>query len=471
MFPKLDIDVLADNANRQAVEIIDHGDCAPLQSGKEHWHPATWRQFPASQQPKYADENSLQHYEQLLRLSPPLVLATEVRHFRQQLEHVFEGKSFFLQGGDCAESFDNCQAIKIRDMALTITQMAGLIHSATGLPVLNVGRIAGQYGKPRSQQDEVCDNVSLPSFRGLCINGPEFSIQERLPDPNRMLLAYHYSASTINLLRAMTKQILPEYPKQSSNELNLGEVNSHEQILHEHLRISYDKYVREYYASRQLFTSHEALLLNYEETMTRRDTIDGLWYNCSANMLWLGERTGAPHEAHVEYLRGIENPVGIKCGPSMNPERLLLLLTAINPGKKPGKVILIARMGCDYINKGLPPLLRAVKMSDYPVVWVVDPMHGNTRTTSLGYKTRDFSCIEKETLLFIMILKKEEMHPGGIHIEMTGEEVTECTGGLQRIGEDDLPSNYLTLCDPRLNRTQSLELAFLVGTALSKKGD
>ncbi|CNC09723.1 3-deoxy-7-phosphoheptulonate synthase [Yersinia similis] len=474
MLLKRDIDVLAGTSEEYRRVPIQVEGIPPPQSISQGWHPTSWRDFPASQLPEYPDERSLQYYEQLLRLSPPLVLATEIRQFRQQMALVAEGKAFLLQGGDCAESFDGCQTTNIRDHSLTMAQMAGLIHDATALPVLKVGRIAGQFAKPRSQQEETRDEVTLPSFRGEIVNGADFSRQGRTPDPQRMLRAYHHAAATMNLLRAMNQPTFPDYPEKLFSPAPTGvvEIGSTEHdfhLLQQKLYSSYHLHVREDYAHRPLFTSHEALLLHYEEAMTRKDTQDGAWYNCSAHMLWLGERTGDPNGAHIEYLRGIANPVGIKCGPNMTTERLLALLATLDPHKQPGKIVLITRMGVDKVNEKLPPLLRAVKASGHPIIWAVDPMHGNTRSTRFGYKTRSFVHIVEETQRFLMLLQDEGIQSGGLHIEMTGEEVTECTGGLQHIDDGDLAYRYLTLCDPRLNRTQSLELAFLLGAAWHAK--
>lgn len=465
MLLKRDIDVLTGLSDEHRTVSIRIGGISDSPSEPQAWSPSSWRDFPASQLPDYPDDCSLQYYEQRLRLSPPLVLATEIRRFSQQMALVAEGKAFLLQGGDCAESFDGCQSTTIRDHSLTMAQMAGLIHDATGLPVVKIGRIAGQFAKPRSQPEETRNGVTLPSFRGEIVNGLDFSLQGRTPDPQRMLRAYHHSAATMNLLRAMNAPTFPDYPEKLSSPVQPGATEHYFHLLRQKLHASYHLHVREDYAQRPHFTSHEALLLHYEEAMTRKDTVDGAWYNCSAHMLWLGDRTSDPKGAHVEYLRGIANPVGIKCGPTMTSARLLALLAAIDPDRKPGKIVLIARMGVAKIDEKLPPLLRTVKASGHPVIWAIDPMHGNTRSTDFGHKTRSFAHIVEETQRFIRLLQEQKIPGVGLHIEMTGDEVTECTGGLQHIDDGDLPYRYLTLCDPRLNRMQSLELSFLLGVA------
>ncbi|TNV21666.1 3-deoxy-7-phosphoheptulonate synthase [Buttiauxella sp. B2] len=466
MLLKRDIDVLTGDSYRSfPVSFLTEMNPFSLSVSRQ-WHPASWRDFPISQLPVYPDERILQDYERQLRSSPPLLLATEIRQFRHQMVQVAEGKAFLLQGGDCAESFDGCQATTIRDHCLTMAQMAGLIHESTGLPVVKLGRIAGQFAKPRSQQEETRDGVTLPSYRGDIINGQDFSLQDRIPDPQRMLRAYYHAAVTVNLLRAMNTSVFPDFTEPNFSPDRRGDSDNYYHLMREQLHGSYHRHVRDDYAGRPLFISHEALLLHYEEAMTRKDAVDGTWYNCSAHMLWLGERTGDPDGAHVEYLRGIGNPVGIKCGPNMTTERLLALLTIIDPDKQLGKIVLIARMGNDKIDEKLPPLLHAARMSGHPVIWAIDPMHGNTRNTFSGHKTRSFTSIVEEAQRFIRLLREEGMHPGCLHLEMTGGDVTECTGGLQHIDDRDLSYRYLSSCDPRLNRAQSLELAFLLGKAL-----
>lgn len=453
------IDVLTGEFRRG--QEVSCGTLPPL-TQHDGWSPSSWRSFPAKQLPAYPDECALQYYEQLLQNSPPLVLAAEIRQCRQQLAQIAEGRAFLLQGGDCAESFADCQTTSVRDHVLIMEQMAALINQDSGLPVLKIGRIAGQFAKPRSQQEERVDDVTLPSFRGDIINGREFTHYARTPAPQRMMRAYHHSASTLNLMRALEKSVFTFCTAEQQEYAHLGMTEQYYRTVQRQLRDCYPR-MSDKQPNLPEFTSHEALLLHYEEALTRRDPSDGNWYNCSAHMLWLGERTGDIDFAHVEYLRGISNPVGVKCGPAMTPTRLLDLLTRIDPQGTPGKIVLIARMGLGQIEARLPSLIQAVKAAGHPVIWVIDPMHGNTSTVGSGHKTRAFKTILAETQAFITLMNLHNVHPGGLHVEMTGLEVTECTGGLQQINNSDLTHRYYTACDPRLNRMQSLELAFLLG--------
>lgn len=345
---------------------------------------------------------------------------------------------------------------------MTLEQMAALIHQGTGVPVLKIGRIAGQFAKPRSQPEETVGDITLPSFRGDIINSREFTSNGRTPDPQRMMRAYHHSASTLNLLRALDKTMFSFDSAPQQESLHPGATEQYYRTLRAQLHDCYHR-VNSRPPHQPQFTSHEALLLHYEEALTRRDLTHGGWYNCSAHMLWLGERTGDIDFAHVEYLRGIANPVGIKCGPTMTQAKLLTLLKLLDPQYTPGKITLIARMGLAQIEAKLPPLVEVVKASGHPVIWVIDPMHGNTSAVESGHKTRAFSTIVAETQAFIALIHRHGVHPGGLHVEMTGLEVTECTGGLQQISDRDLFHRYYTACDPRLNRIQSLELAYLLG--------
>ncbi|MDW5498293.1 3-deoxy-7-phosphoheptulonate synthase class II [Pseudomonas lundensis] len=454
-----DIDVLTGEFRRERELPGGHLSQAMSDDG---WSPSSWRSFPAKQLPVYPDSCALQYYQQVLQQSPPLVLASEIRQCQQQLAQIAEGRAFLLQGGDCAESFADCQTTSVRDHILTMEQMAALINQASGLPVLKIGRIAGQFAKPRSQPEETLDGVTLPSFRGDIINGREFTPHGRTPDPQRMLRAYQHSASTLNLIRALDPSVFTFSPAPQQEHVHPGLTEQYYRSMHRQLQGCYPR-INDQQPRQPLFTSHEALLLPYEEALTRRDAAHGRWYNCSAHMLWLGERTGDIDFAHVEYLRGIANPVGIKCGPAMTQARLLALLKLIDPHSTPGKIVLIARMGLAHIEEKLPALIQAVKGSGHPVIWVIDPMHGNTSTVVSGHKTRVFATIVAETQAFTALMHQQGVHPGGLHIEMTGVEVTECTGGLQQISDRDLTHRYYTACDPRLNRTQSLELAFLLG--------
>ncbi|MGA9619691.1 MAG: 3-deoxy-7-phosphoheptulonate synthase class II [Serratia proteamaculans] len=454
-----DIDVLTGEFRRERE--LSCGD--PLRAVlHDGWSPSSWRSFPARQLPVYPDICALQYYEQLLQQSPPLVLAAEIRQCQQQLALIAQGRAFLLQGGDCAESFVDCQTTTVRDHVLTMEQMAALINQSTGLPVVKIGRIAGQFAKPRSQPEETLDGVTLPSFRGDIINGREFTPHGRTPDPQRMMRAYQHSASTLNLMRALEHSVLTFCSTPQQDYAHPGVTEQYYRSLHQQLQGCYPR-GSDQQPRQPFFTSHEALLLPYEEAMTRRDAAHGSWYNCSAHMLWLGERTGDIDFAHVEYLRGIANPIGIKCGPAMTQAKLLSLLKLIDPHGTPGKIVLIARMGLAHIDAKLPALIQAVKTTGHPVIWVIDPMHGNTSTVGSGHKTRVFATIVAETQAFTALMHQHGVHPGGVHIEMTGVEVTECTGGMQQINDRDLPHRYYTACDPRLNRTQSLELAFLLG--------
>lgn len=443
------------------------------------WQPDDWRQKPILQQPHYEDQQHLSNVEQKLKTYPPLVFAAETRDLFKQLGQVSEGKGFLLQGGDCAESFDEFNAPKIRDTFKVILQMAIVLTFAGRVPVTKVARMAGQYAKPRSGDFETIDGVSLPSYRGDIINSSEFTAAARFPDPQRMFDAYHRSAATLNLLRAFAqggladlhqvnrwnmaflannplKERYQDVASRIQDSLEFMDVmginTSNTPTLHE----------------TTLFTSHEALLLNYEQALTRVDTLTGNWYNCSAHMLWIGERTRQLDHAHVQFFKGIHNPIGVKVGPSMQGDELIRLIDALNPDNTPGRLTLITRMGADNLERHLPALLRRVKQEGRKVVWSSDPMHGNTFKASSGYKTRNFDAILREIQQFFSAHHAEGTHAGGIHLEMTGQHVTECTGGAYKISDDDLAQAYQTQCDPRLNADQVLEMAFLVADHLKK---
>jgi len=441
------------------------------------WSARSWRDKPIEQQPKYSDLSQLQSVEQQLSQFPPLVFAEEIRALRNQLKNVCVGEGFLLQGGDCAESFSDFNAPKIRDTFKVILQMAIVMTFAGSCPVTKVARMAGQYAKPRSSDFETIGDLSLPSYRGDIINGSEFDEAARQPDPERMLKAYHHSAATMNLLRAFAQGGLANLHK--VHKWNLSFVASNP------LKERYQKIAEEIQSALRfmkvlginsdnnaaihetsLFTSHEALLLPYEQALTRTDTLTGLPYDCSAHMVWIGERTRKLDQAHVEFMRGIHNPVGVKVGPTMTGDELIQLIDALNPDNEPGRLTLITRMGADNLANKLPELVRRVKQEGRNVVWSSDPMHGNTIKADNGLKTRNFDAIHKELRHFFAIHQAEGTYPGGIHLEMTGEDVTECTGGAYRISEADLSSRYRTQCDPRLNADQVLELAFLVAESL-----
>ena len=441
------------------------------------WQPNSWRKKPILQQPTYNDADALRNVEQALASYPPLVFAAEARELRRQLGEISLGKGFLLQGGDCAESFSEFNAPKIRDTFKVLLQMAIVLTYGGRYPVTKVARMAGQYAKPRSADTEVINGVELPSYRGDIINSFEFTPEAREPDPTRMLDAYHRSSATLNLLRAFAQGGLADLHQ--VNRWNMAFVESNplkERYQDVASRIQDALSFMEVIGinstntstlhETMLFTSHEALLLNYEEALTRTDTLTGKPYNCSAHMLWIGERTRQLDHAHIEFFRGIHNPIGVKVGPTMAEDELIRLIDALNPNNDPGRLTLITRMGADKLADNLPRLLRRVKQEGRHVVWSSDPMHGNTFKASSGYKTRDFDAILREIRQFFAAHDTEGTHAGGIHLEMTGQHVTECTGGAYKISDDDLAQAYETQCDPRLNADQVLEMAFLVSDLL-----
>jgi len=443
----------------------------------EPWTPDSWRSKPIKQHPTYPDQAALYQVERTLSEYPPLVFAGEIRSLTQDLAQVAEGKAFLLQGGDCAESFAEFNANKIRDTFKVLLQMAVVMTFAGSCPVVKIGRMAGQFAKPRSADTETINGIELPSYRGDIINGIEFTAEARTPDPQRLLSAYHQSAATLNLLRAFatggfadlhrvhqwTQGFVQQSP-QSEKFQHLADQIDQTMAFIEACGISSANTPQ--LKETSLYTSHEALLLGYEEALTRQDSLTGDWYDCSAHMLWIGDRTRQRDHAHVEFLRGVRNPVGIKVGPSTQPDDLLRLLDTLNPSQIPGRITLIARMGADKITELLPPLVRAVKASGHHVVWSSDPMHGNTIKASSGYKTRSVNSILTEMKGFFEVHNAEGTHAGGVHFEMTGNDVTECIGGAYQITEEGLADRYHTQCDPRLNADQSLELAFLIADTL-----
>lgn len=441
------------------------------------WQVDSWRSKPILQQPEYDDKVRLKEVEQTLSTYPPLVFAAEARELRRQLGEVSLGKGFLLQGGDCAESFDEFNAPKIRDTFKVILQMAIVLTFAGRCPVTKVARMAGQYAKPRSSDFETRDGIQLPSYRGDIINNFEFTEAARRPDPDRLLEAYHRSASTLNLLRAFAQGGLADLHEVNRWNMAFVENNPLKERYSDMANriqdtlefmdvIGINSQTSPTLHETSLFTSHEALLLNYEQALTRIDTLTGKPYDCSAHMVWIGERTRQLDHAHVEFFRGIHNPIGVKVGPSMQEDELIRLIDALNPLNDPGRLTLITRMGADNLADNLPRLLRKVKAEGRHVVWSSDPMHGNTFSASSGYKTRNFDAILKEIKQFFQAHEAEGTHAGGIHLEMTGQHVTECTGGAYQIGDDDLAQAYKTQCDPRLNADQVLEMAFLVADHL-----
>jgi 3-deoxy-7-phosphoheptulonate synthase len=441
------------------------------------WLPDSWRDFPIVQQPTYDDPAKLAAIEEQLKTYPPLVFAEETRDLRSKLADVANGKAFLLQGGDCAESFADFNAPMIRDTFKVLLQMAVVLTYGGSCPIVKLARMAGQYAKPRSSDMETRDGVSLPSYRGDIVNGNEFTAEARVPDPARLTKAYYRAAATLNLLRAFAQGGLADLHQ--VNRWNMSFVaanplkeryqemaNKIEEALTFMSVIGISPETVPMIKETQLFTSHEALLLNFEEALTRRDHLTGNWYDCSAHFLWIGERTRQLDNAHVEFFRGINNPVGVKVGPGMDPDELIRLIDALNPDNDPGRLTLITRMGADVLADKLPNLVRKVQQEGRSVVWSSDPMHGNTVSASNGLKTRNFDNILREINQFFAVHKAEGSYAGGIHLEMTGQHVTECTGGAYGLSDDDLVHRYKTQCDPRLNADQVMELAFLIADSL-----
>ncbi len=438
-----------------------------------NWSPSSWRSFPIKQQPTYPDQSKLAEVEKELFGMPPLVFAAEARALRRSLADVAEGKGFLLQGGDCAESFAEFSANNIRDTFKVLLQMAVIMTYAGRKPVVKVGRLAGQFAKPRSADTETRDGVELPSYRGDNVNDLEFTAEAREPDPERLLKAYHQSTATLNLVRAFASGGLADLHRVSKWNTGFVTMNplreQYESISNEiqqalsfmevlGINVENTPSLRE----TTLFTSHEALLLNYEEAMTRQDHLTNKWYDTSAHMLWIGERTRELDGAHVEFFRGLHNPIGMKVGPSADPDDLLRVIEKLDPNNDPGRLTLIVRMGAGLLPEKLPALVKPILAEGRHVVWSCDPMHGNTETAHNNYKTRNFDNIVQEIKEFFQVLEAEGSHAGGIHLEMTGQNVTECTGGAYQVSEKELEKRYRTQCDPRLNADQVLELAFSV---------
>jgi 3-deoxy-7-phosphoheptulonate synthase len=441
------------------------------------WTPDSWRAKPARQAPVYDDPAALQRAEAQLAKYPPLVFAGEARNLKAELARIVEGKSFLLQGGDCAESFAEFSANNIRDSFKVFLQMSVVLTYGAALPVVKVGRMAGQFAKPRSDETETKNGVSLPSYRGDIVNGIEFDAAARRPDPARMVQAYNQSAATLNLLRAFALGGFADLHKVHRWTLDfVGSSNAGTRYRELADRISESLAFMEACGLTSdtspsvrevaFYTSHEALLLPYERALTRQDSLTGDWYDCSAHLVWIGDRTRQHDGAHVEFLRGVKNPLGLKCGPSMQADELLRLIDILNPANEPGRLTLISRMGADQVETKLPALIRALGREGRKVLWACDPMHGNTVKTGNGFKTRAFDRILLEVRRFFGVHQGEGTYAGGVHFEMTGQEVTECIGGAQAIDESQLADRYHTHCDPRLNATQALELAFLIAEEL-----
>jgi 3-deoxy-7-phosphoheptulonate synthase len=445
---------------------------------KGSWTPSAWRDLPAAQQPEWPDPHALEQVLKNLSALPPLVFAGEARSLQGSLADVAAGEAFLLQAGDCAESFHDFSADSIRDKLKVILQMAIVLTYGAGVPVVKLGRIAGQFAKPRTSPTELVDGSELPSFRGHVVNDDAPSAEARTPDPARMLTAYHQSASTLNLLRAFTK----------GGFADLSQVHTWNQQFvadspggrhYDALAAEIDRALRFMRACGinlggtalhqvDFWTSHEALILGFEEAMTRRDSLTGDWYDTSAHLLWVGERTRQPDGAHVQFLSGLSNPIGAKLGPDATPEQAVALCAALDPDREPGRLTLITRLGAGKVEARLPRLLQAVRDAGHPVVWACDPMHGNTFVGAGGRKTRHFDHVLTEIKEFFKVCRQEDVWPGGVHVELTGDNVTECLGGTDEVLENHLELRYTTTCDPRLNASQSLDLAFQVADLLRK---
>ena len=446
------------------------------------WTPDSWRSKPIRQQPNYPDADAVIAVEKELAASPPLVFAGEARRLKQQLAAVAQGEAFLLQGGDCAESFAEFHVDTIRDTFKLMLQMSVVLTYGASLPVVKVGRMAGQFAKPRSADVETKGDVSLPVYRGDNINGIAFDTEARIPDPARLVKAYHQSALTLNLLRAFAQGGMANLEK--VHRWNLEFIKDGKQsVRYERLANEIDatlafmravgitpESIRELRET-DFYTSHEALLPGYEQALTRVDSISGDWFATSSHMLWLGDRTRQVDGAHAEFLRGVKNPIGIKCGPTLDPEELIRLASVLDPENEAGRLTLITRHGADDVERYLPPLVEAVEREGLNVVWSCDPMHGNTIVASNGYKTRPLERVVAEVRGFFSVHREMGTHAGGVHIELTGKNVTECTGGVAMVAEENLSDRYHTHCDPRLNASQSLELAFLLADELKVRSD
>lgn len=438
-----------------------------------NWTPDSWRSKDVRQVPAYPDKAELAAVEERLSSFPPLVFAGETRGLKEQLADVANGKAFLLQGGDCAESFAEHHADHIRDFFRVFLQMAVVLTSGGSKPVVKVGRVAGQFAKPRSSDNETIDGVTLPSYRGDIINGIDFDEASRVPDPNRMTMAYRQSAATLNLIRAFasggyanlerthewTMEFIKDTASYNQYEAVAKKIDDAIDFMRA-LGINADN--TQQLRETKFYTSHEALLLGYEQAFTRRDSITNDWYATSGHMLWIGDRTRDIDEAHVEFFSGIKNPIGMKCGPTLKSDDLKRLMDKLNPENEAGRLTLITRFGAEKINDELPRLVELVKSEGRTVVWSCDPMHGNTVKASTGFKTRPFDYVLSELKSFFEVHRQLGTYAGGVHVEMTGADVTECVGGSSAVTEADLESRYHTHCDPRLNASQALELAFLV---------
>ncbi|MDX6512671.1 MAG: 3-deoxy-7-phosphoheptulonate synthase [Gaiellaceae bacterium] len=437
------------------------------------WTPSSWRGRPALHQPEWPDPAAADGVREQMAKLPPLVFAGEARALRDALGQVASGRAFLLQAGDCVESFDDFSAVTIREKLKILLQMAAVMTWGSSLPVVKVGRIAGQFVKPRSSPTERVGALELPSFRGHMVNGDEATTEARVPDPDRMQRGYYQSAATLNLLRAFAKggfadlnrvhlwnqEFVAASPEGRRYDAIASEI---ERALRFMAACGIDLGSEPQLHEVDVWTSHEGLLLDYEEALTRRDSTSGDWYDCSAHMLWIGERTRQPDGAHVEFFAGVHNPLGVKLGPDAEADDVVALCDRLDPARMPGRLSLISRMGAEAVRASLPPLVRAVRESGHPVAWICDPMHANTFTSASGRKTRSFDAVMSELEGFFAVHRQEGAWPGGVHLEFTGEDVTECIGGGEAVLEAELDSRYMSLCDPRLNARQSLDLAFRV---------
>ncbi|MGH3731866.1 MAG: class II 3-deoxy-7-phosphoheptulonate synthase [Acidimicrobiales bacterium] len=450
-----------------------------MESPSLEWTPRIWRDHPVAQSPIWPDPEHLSRVEAELAKKPPLVFAGEARRLRDQLAQVADAKAFLLQAGDCAESFHESSADAIRDKLKVILQMAVALTYASGVPVIKVGRIAGQFAKPRSDEFEERNGERFEAFRGHIVNSEEFNADARRPDPERLLGAYHQSVSTLNLLRAFTtggfaalsrvhawnQEFVANSLEGKRYEVIADEI---ERALQFMKACGIDLHDDQSLQAVDFYTSHEALILPYEQALTRRDSLTGDWYDCSAHLLWIGDRTRQLDGAHVNFLRGVSNPLGLKVGPTMGVDELRQLVDALNPDNVPGRLTLISRMGHERVSELLPPLVEALRDDGRAVLWTCDPMHGNTFVASGGQKTRHFDDVLSETSQFFLLHQALGTWPGGLHVELTGDDVTECLGGGSRLNETDLGVNYTSICDPRLNATQSLDMAFHVAEYLQR---
>ncbi len=444
------------------------------------WSETSWRKFPIKQHPIYKNTQELQAVEQELKTYPPLVFAGEARNLKKRFAQAQKGEAFLLQGGDCAESFNQFSGSSIRDLFKVIIQMSAILTFAGSCPVIKVGRLAGQFAKPRSSDFEESNGIKLPSYRGDIINDMGFAFEAREPNPQRMLRAYHQSAATLNLLRAFASGGLADLSEVQRWNLDFVQSNAlgkkYEELANQITQAldfmnacGINSQTTPTLKETEFYTSHEALLLNYEEQLVRQDSLSGKWYDCSAHMLWIGERTRDLDGAHLEFLRGVENPVGVKIGPNATKEDIMGICDILNPHNEAGRLNLIVRMGADTIKQKFPKLLESVHKEGRNILWSCDPMHGNTIKAHSGYKTRIFDKILSEVKSFFEIHKAYGSIAGGVHLEMTGANVTECVGGMQSITEENLGSRYHTQCDPRLNATQAIELAFLIADVLKER--